>query len=142
MITLTAVVSNVLPAVGASLRSYELGLVDRARSGERQAFLGLYETHKRRVYSLSLRLLGDAGAAENLTSDIFIEAFRNLESITDESFADWLRRSALKNVMTGRVTAGRWRGTEACIHQGTSTETLAFVGKIDQTIPSECGCEG
>ncbi|MGA9800560.1 MAG: hypothetical protein WBQ68_16220 [Terriglobales bacterium] len=75
-------------------RSAEPGsLIDRAKKGEQAAFLGLFQTHARHVYTLSLRATGNVTAAENLTRDIFVDAFRKLDAVRDdEEFAALLYR--------------------------------------------------
>jgi hypothetical protein len=88
-------------------------LVCRARKGERPAFLALFRTHSRRIYALTLRLAGDVTGAENLTRDIFLEAFRNLDAVcSDEAFATLLYRRAAKTMIARRF------GAEASVPQG------------------------
>ena len=41
--------------------------------------------HAGRIYSLSLRVTEDVNAAENLTRDIFVEAFTGLDAVTDDA---------------------------------------------------------
>ena len=70
-------------------------LVDRAKKGEQEAFLNLFHTHARHIYTLTLRLTGNITAADNLTQDIFVEAFRCLDVVSDdEAFAALLYRQA------------------------------------------------
>lgn len=80
-------------------------LVERAKKGEQPAFHGLFQTHARRVYTLSLRVTGNVTSAENLTRDIFIEAFSNLEAIRDdEAFATMLHRH-MATTISAKLTA-------------------------------------
>lgn len=75
-------------------------LVERARKGDQQAFLGLYQNHSRRIYNMSLRLAESLSEAENLTRDIFVEAFHNLDAIGDEQeFSTWLYRRAAREIV-------------------------------------------
>jgi DNA-directed RNA polymerase specialized sigma24 family protein len=74
-------------------------LVKRAKQGEQLAFLGLFQTHARRVYVLSLRFTGNVTAAENLTRDIFVKAFSDLDAVCDdEEFAALLYRHAATTI--------------------------------------------
>ena len=79
-------------------------LVERAKNGDQQAFLDLFQTHSRRIYSMSLRLAGSLSEAEDLTRDIFVEAFHNLAAIGDEQeFSTWLYRRAARIQITTRL---------------------------------------
>lgn len=80
-------------------------LVGRAKTGDQQAFLGLYEMHVRNIYSLSLRLTGEVTAAENLTRDTFTLAFRTLDVCDDAMFARWLYCCAAKAMASGKGVA-------------------------------------
>ncbi len=87
------------------LSQRDLGLVDRAKEGEKQAFLGLFEAHASRIYSVSLRLVGKVAAAETLTRDIFIEAFSRLDAIRDDAtFGRWLYYSAAKTLVARKTS--------------------------------------
>lgn len=75
-------------------------LVSRAKEGDREAFAGLFELHKRKVYSLCLRMTGDVVEAEDLTQDVFIQVFRKLATFRgDASFSTWLYRVAVNTVL-------------------------------------------
>jgi len=92
--------------------------VDRAKEGEKQAFLDLFGAHANRVYSVSLRLVGNVAAAENLTRDIFIEAFSRLDAIRDDAtFGRWLYYSAVKALVARKqacsLTSTAERPTQA-----------------------------
>lgn len=92
MTTVPIPVANFIPETWKCCAEADC-LVKRAKKGERVAFLGLFETYARRVYALSLRFTGNVRAAENLTRDIFVEAFSNLDAVCDdEAFAALLFR--------------------------------------------------
>lgn len=79
--------------------------MDRAKQGDGRAFLRLFEAHAGRLYTLSLRITGNVAMAENLTREIFVEAFRNLDGIrTDPGFAEWLSRTAVNVLVRQRPT--------------------------------------
>jgi RNA polymerase sigma-70 factor, ECF subfamily len=62
-------------------------------SREKPSFDQVYELHKRRVYSLCLRMLGNPTTAEDLTQDVFLQVYRKLETFRGESaFTTWLHR--------------------------------------------------
>lgn len=69
-------------------------LVRRAQDGDAAAFEVLYREHSPRVFALCLRLSGGTAAeATELMQDVFIKAWRGLESFRGESaFSSWLHR--------------------------------------------------
>jgi RNA polymerase sigma-70 factor (ECF subfamily) len=82
-------------------------LVDRAKRGERAAFLALFQSHARCVYTLSLRATRNVTAAENLTRDTFVEAFSNLDAVgDDEAFATLLHGYIATKIIAKRALAG------------------------------------
>jgi len=75
-------------------------LVHKAQAGDQEAFGDLFELHKRRVYSLCLRMTGNTVEAEDLTQDAFIQAFRKLNTFRgDSAFSTWLYRVAVNTVL-------------------------------------------
>jgi DNA-directed RNA polymerase specialized sigma24 family protein len=53
---------------------------------------------------MSLRLAGSLSEAEDLTRDIFVEAFHNLDAIGDEQqFSTWLYRRAARIQIATRL---------------------------------------
>jgi RNA polymerase sigma-70 factor, ECF subfamily len=49
-----------------------------ARQGDAAAFERIYRLHSQKVYTLCLRMVGDAVQAENLTQDVFLQLFRKI----------------------------------------------------------------
>ncbi|MBI4470158.1 MAG: RNA polymerase sigma factor [Acidobacteria bacterium] len=65
-----------------------------------QSFEALYDQHKRRVYSLCLRMLGNSTDAEDLTQEVFLQVYRKLDSFRGESsFSTWLHRLTVNTVL-------------------------------------------
>jgi len=69
-------------------------IVKRAREGDVDSFNRLVEIYQRGVYNLSLRMLGNASAAEDATQDAFLSAFRGIGRFRGGSFRAWLFRIA------------------------------------------------
>jgi RNA polymerase sigma-70 factor (ECF subfamily) len=83
-----------------AVASSDSNLVSRAKDGDRDAFATLFDLHKRKVYSLCLRMTGDVVEAEDLTQDVFIQVFRKLATFRgDASFSTWLYRVAVNTVL-------------------------------------------
>lgn len=78
----------------------ETQLIARAQQGDEQAFAALFEAHKRRVYSLCLRMLGNPTEAEDLTQEAFLQLFRKIGTFRGESaFSTWLHRLSVNVVL-------------------------------------------
>lgn len=75
-------------------------LIARAQRGDEEAFAALFEVHKRRVYSLCLRMTGDTAEAEDLAQEAFLQLFRKIATFRGESaFSTWLHRLAVNVVL-------------------------------------------
>src|SRR5436305_8978880 len=78
----------------------EAEAIDRAKGGDAEAFEGLYGLHKRRVYSLCLRMTGNTAAAEDLTQEAFLQLYRKIATFRGESaFSTRLHRMAVNVVL-------------------------------------------
>jgi len=60
-------------------------LVESVAAGDRLAMEILYARHHVRVYRFVLRLVSDAAAAENLTSEVFLDIWRNVSRFEGRS---------------------------------------------------------
>jgi len=84
----------------ASKVASETQLITRAQQGDEEAFSALFESHKRRVYSLCLRMTGNTAEAEDLTQEAFLQLFRKISTFRGESaFSTWLHRLAVNVVL-------------------------------------------
>jgi RNA polymerase sigma-70 factor, ECF subfamily len=80
--------------------SIEAGLIERAKQGDGQAFQALYDKHKRRVYSLCLRMTSNTAEAEDLTQEAFLQLYRKIATFRGESaFSTWLHRLSVNVVL-------------------------------------------
>jgi len=78
----------------------EAEAIERAKQGDASAFQVLYNLHKRRVYSLCLRMTANTAAAEDLTQEAFLQLFRKIGTFRGESaFSTWLHRMAVNVVL-------------------------------------------
>src|SRR5262249_20071700 len=74
--------------------------IERAKAGDREGFEFLYHLHKRRVYSLCLRMTSNIGSAEDLTQEAFLQLFRKIGTFPGEApFSTWLHRMAVNMVL-------------------------------------------
>ncbi|MBI4458903.1 MAG: RNA polymerase sigma factor [Acidobacteria bacterium] len=78
----------------------ESRLIEEAKQGNDGAFEALYHAHKRRIYSLCLRMTGNTAEAEDLTQEAFLQMFRKISSFRgDAAFSTWLHRLAVNLVL-------------------------------------------
>jgi RNA polymerase sigma-70 factor, ECF subfamily len=78
----------------------DVELARAAAAGDSAAFEKLYEQHHRRVYSLCLRMLGNATQAEDLTQEVFLQVFKKIGSFRgDSAFTTWLHRLTVNQVL-------------------------------------------
>ena len=75
-------------------------MIARAQKGDEEAFTALFEAHKRRVYSLCLRMTGNTAEAEDLAQEAFLQLFRKISTFRGESaFSTWLHRLTVNVVL-------------------------------------------
>ena len=78
----------------------EAELIERAKKGDAYAFQALYDKHKRRVYSLCLRMTSNTAEAEDLTQEAFLQLYRKIGTFRGESaFSTWLHRLSVNVVL-------------------------------------------
>ena len=78
----------------------EAEAIERAKQGDAEAFQALYDRHKRRVYSLCLRMTANPAEAEDLTQEAFLQLYRKIATFRGESaFSTWLHRLSVNVVL-------------------------------------------
>src|SRR2546423_6469546 len=120
----------------------EAEAIDRAKGGDAEAFQVLYDKHKRRVYSLCLRMTANTAEAEDLTQEAFLQLYRKIATFRGESaFSTWLhrlsvnvvlmhlRKKSLPVVSLEETTQG---GDDDTPKKDFGAEDLALAGSIDR----------
>ena len=80
--------------------SAEAEILTQAQAGDPHAFAQLYALHKRRIYSLCLRMVNNAAEAEDLTQEAFLQLHRKIATFRgDSAFSTWLHRLAINVVL-------------------------------------------
>jgi RNA polymerase sigma-70 factor (ECF subfamily) len=80
--------------------SVDASALARAQAGDHLAFAHLYSIHKRRIYSLCLRMVGNSAEAEDLTQEAFLQLHRKISTFRgDSAFSTWLHRLAINVVL-------------------------------------------
>lgn len=68
-------------------------LIERAKSGDREAFGALVRKHQRKVYATAYKLMGNHHDADDVSQDAFLRAYRALASFDQRAaFSTWLHR--------------------------------------------------
>jgi RNA polymerase sigma-70 factor, ECF subfamily len=75
------------------MEAEELSLVERARSGESEAFRALVVRHQRKVYAVALGIVKDRDLAWDVSQEAFLRVHQNLATFKgDSSFSTWVLR--------------------------------------------------
>jgi RNA polymerase sigma-70 factor (ECF subfamily) len=81
-------------------KTTEAEAIERAKQGDERAFEVLYNLHRRRVYSLCLRMVSNPAQAEDLAQEAFLQLFRKVGTFRGESaFSTWLHRMTVNVVL-------------------------------------------
>ena len=84
--------------------------VAAVRSGDTEAFRGLVDRHKSRVYGILLSLVGDVDLAEELAQETFVKAFAGISNFReDATFGTWLVQIAIHGARDHRRRMSRLR---------------------------------
>jgi len=130
------------PAQRQSNEFSEAEAIGKAQQGDAEAFQALYDKHRRRVYSLCLRMTANTAEAEDLTQEAFLQLFRKIGTFRGESaFSTWLhrlsvnvvlmhlRKKSLPSVSLEETTQGT---DDESPKKDFGTEDLALAGSIDR----------
>src|SRR5258707_9435053 len=75
-------------------------LVARIQAGDVDAFETLYRQHSAKIYTLASRMAGSAEDGEDLLQEIFLQAYRKLDSFKgDSAIGTWLYRLAVNHCL-------------------------------------------
>jgi RNA polymerase sigma-70 factor (ECF subfamily) len=104
-------------------------LVAAAKDGDREAFDVLVERHRRHVYQLCYRFVGNHEDASDLAQDVFVRAFRGLRTFKgDAAIGTWLYRIAV-NVSLNKVSLKTPRAESLDAIESGSPALLASTGE-------------
>jgi RNA polymerase sigma-70 factor (ECF subfamily) len=79
----------------------ETELIAQAKRGDVEAFCMLVSAHRRAMHALALRFCGNHHDAEDLSQEVFLNAYRAMERFRGESsFHTWLRRIMVNSFLS------------------------------------------
>ena len=82
------------------MRTVDVDLVERCRTGDVEAFSALYREQAPRLFALTRRMGGSPEEGEDLLQEVFLQAYRKLDSFKgDSSIGTWLYRLALNHCL-------------------------------------------
>lgn len=81
-----------------------LGLVRQACLGDTESFAALYQRYETRVFRTAYLILGDAGRAEEITQDVFVQVYQQLKEYRPDrgAFSTWLQRITVNLCLNSR----------------------------------------
>lgn len=84
--------------------------VEAVKSGDTEAFRGLVDRHKGRVFAILLSLTGDEDLAEELAQEAFVKAYAGISNFRQAaSFGTWLVQIAIHSAKDHRRRMRRLR---------------------------------
>lgn len=68
-------------------------IIDRCKTGNREAQFQLYKVYYKSMYSTSLRIVGNTNDAEDIMQEAFLSAFKKINTYEGKvSFGAWLKK--------------------------------------------------
>ena len=123
-------------------KSSEAEAIEQAKSGSADAFELLYNIHKRRVYSLCLRMTRNTAEAEDLTQEAFLQVFRKIGTFRGEAaFSTWIHRLTVnlvlmrlrkKKLVTASLESDFGKDTESAASYDPGEVDPVLVGSVDR----------
>jgi RNA polymerase sigma-70 factor (ECF subfamily) len=102
---------NRLAATTRSASTSDASLIRRIALGDKVALQELFIRHHIRVYRFILRLLGNTAVAEELTSEVFLDVWRQPTFECRSAVSTWILAIARYKALTAR----RHRSREQCV---------------------------
>ena len=73
----------------------DIAVIERARAGDEEAFVAIYEHFSPQIHRYVYRLLGSQEMADDITQETFLKAFQSIVNIAgDSNLGAWLYRIA------------------------------------------------
>ncbi|MFN8391121.1 MAG: sigma-70 family RNA polymerase sigma factor [Bdellovibrionota bacterium] len=100
-------------------------LVERAKSGDIDAFRTLVERYESRAHSIAMGVVGSREDAEDVVQEAFLKAYRNLSSFRGQSsFYTWFYRIVFNLAID--LSRKRYRRSESSMGDTSSMDSLTM----------------
>ncbi len=111
---------------------HDLALIKQTLKGSSQAFAELMCLYKKRVEALGMSFFHNATDTEDFVQDVFIKAFKNLNSFKGKSrFSTWLTRIAYTTAVNLSQSKSK-KVTYPISDYDTNSEFFAYRGKTPE----------
>jgi RNA polymerase sigma-70 factor (ECF subfamily) len=110
--------------------------IRRSQAGDSEAFAALFHKHKNLVYRTAYLMLGNAGEAEDLLQDVFLEVYRSLRTYQPGkgAFTTWLYRITVNDCLNHKRSR-RW--TPVPLDEATPIPQAVPLGEERREIDDE-----
>src|SRR3954471_24603200 len=109
-------------------------LVDKAKTGDREAFGELVVRFQSSVYAMALARVRNPNEAQELAQEVFVHAMRKLPQLRDaRCFAGWLRRITARMAINRLTRRGPAFGTDPEILDGVAGAAKDPVAELELT---------
>jgi RNA polymerase sigma-70 factor (ECF subfamily) len=114
----------------------ETTLINRAQSGDAEAFAELAGRYERRIFSLALHYTHDTQDAEDLSQEVWLRAYRAIAGFKGESgFYTWIRRITINCFLNGeRPVPRRWWSMAAEPDQESLQTNVAHSANMERSL--------
>ncbi len=110
-------------------------LIELVKQGNRSAFRDLFQAYQLPVYNFVLRMLGASHDAEDVTQEVFVKAYRKINSLSESGhFSSWLFRIA-KNEALNFMQRRKPRNTDS-VEADYDRLDRQIAGENPEAVPS------
>ena len=103
----------------------DLKLVQESRQGSRESFERLLTRYEKTIFNAAYRILRDYEDAKDVTQNVFVKAFQNLEHFdAKHRFFSWIYRIALNESINLCKSRRRLEAVEDCRVEENTPEKL------------------
>jgi RNA polymerase sigma-70 factor (ECF subfamily) len=114
----------------------DLPVVDRAKTGDREAFGILVRKYQRRVYATAFHMTGQHSDADDVAQEAFVRAYKGLRTFDGRAdFSTWLHRIVI-NVALNHLRSRRRQPLLAVNDDPTERDLPAFASGSNDPLAS------
>ena len=120
-------------------------IVRLLKKGSADGFRLVAETFGPRIFALTLQITGSRSEAEELTSDVLMKVFRNIDTFREDrgTLSAWILTiahhsavSAVRRLRPERITAELEENIPVSTEDASETDEVALVGEAIDSLPA------